>query len=145
VTAVKAPGRSPSDHVPWLLANPRAAVLSGTVDGMWVRIFDIPRALAARTYEHEASLVLEVVDDRAPGGAIRVLLDGGPEGATCSVTDRAPDLTLPVDAIGSVYLGAHDLRDVVIRTGVDEHRDGALAKAAGMFRTIREPWTSTFF
>ena len=30
VTAVKAPGRSPSDHVPWLLENPRAAVLSGT-------------------------------------------------------------------------------------------------------------------
>jgi predicted acetyltransferase len=145
VTSIKAPGRSPSDRLPWLLGNPRAAVLSGTVDGMWVRIFDLPRALAARTYEHEGSIVLEIVDDRAPGGATRVLLDGGPDGATCRVTDRPPDLTLPVAALGSVYLGAHDLRDVVIRTGGDEHREGALAQAAAMFRTIREPWTSTFF
>ena len=145
VTSVKAPGRSPSDRLPWLLANPRAAVLSGTVDGMWVRIFDVPRALAARTYDHEGSLVLDVVDNRAPGGVTRVLLDGGPDGATCRATDRTPDITLPVAALGSVYLGAHDLRDVVIRTGADEHREGALVQAAAMFRTIREPWTSTFF
>ena len=145
VTSIKAPGRSPSDRLPWLLANPRAAVVSGTADGMWARIFDVPRALATRAYEHEGSLVLHVVDDRAPSGATRVLLDGGPDGATCRVTDRAPDLTLPVAALGSVYLGAHDLRDVVIRTGADEHREGALAQAAAMFRTIREPWTSTFF
>jgi predicted acetyltransferase len=112
---------------------------------MWVRIFDLERALAARTYEHEGAVVLEVLDDRATGGSHRVRLDGGPDGSTCRVTDQAPDLTLPVDALGSVYLGAHDLRDVVIRTGVDEHREGALAQAAAMFRTLREPWTSTFF
>ena len=74
-----------------------------------------------------------------------MLLDGGPDGASCTVTDRSPDLTLPVGALGAVYLGAHDLRDVALRTGADEHRDGALAHAAAMFRTIREPWTSSFF
>ena len=145
VTSIKAPGRSPSDRLPWLLENPRAAVLSGVGDGLWVRIFDLPRALAARTYEREGSVVLDVVDDRAAGGLTRVLLDGGPDGATCRVTDRAPDLTLPVSALGAAFLGAYDLRDIAIRTRVDEHRDGALAQAAAMFRTSREPWASTFF
>jgi predicted acetyltransferase len=145
VTSVKAEGRSPSDHLPWLLQNPRAAILSGTVDGMWVRLFDVPRALAARAYEQPGSIVLEVIDERAAGGVTRLLLDGSPDGATCRITDRSPDLTVPVAALGAVFLGAHDLRDVARRTGVDEHRDGALAEAARMFRTAREPWTSTFF
>jgi predicted acetyltransferase len=145
VTHLKAEGRSPSDRLPWRLENPRAAILSGLADGMWVRLFDVPRALAARTYERPGSIVLEVVDDRAAGGRTRLLLDGTPDGATCRVTDRSPDLTIPVAALGSVFLGAHDLRDVAIRAGVDEHRDGALADAAAMFRTAREPWTSTFF
>ena len=59
-----------------------------------------------------------------------------------------PDLvvsTLPVAALGSVFLGAHDLRDVVIRTGVDEHTRGSLAATASAFRTAREPWCSSFF
>ncbi|HEY3336765.1 MAG TPA: GNAT family N-acetyltransferase [Candidatus Limnocylindrales bacterium] len=145
VTVLKAEGRSPSDRLPWLLANPRGAVQTGLADGMWVRIFDLERALAARTYEHRGELVLEVLDDRAVGGRVRVRLDGGPDGATCVATDADPDLTLPVAALGSVYLGAHDLRDVAVRSGADEHRAGALARAAAMFRTAREPWTSTFF
>ena len=145
VTVLKAEGRSPSDRLPWLLANPRGATLTGLADGMWVRIFDLERALAARTYEREGVLVLEVLDERAVGGRRRVRLEGGPDGATCTATDASPDLTLPVAALGAIYLGAHDLRDVAVRTGVDEHRDGALVRASGMFRTAREPWTSTFF
>ena len=73
------------------------------------------------------------------------LLDATADGATCTPTDRSPDLTLPVAALGSVFLGAHDLRDVVIRTGVDEHTPGTLATAATVFRTAREPWCSSFF
>jgi predicted acetyltransferase len=145
VTVLKAEGRSPSDRLPWLLANPRAASMTGLSDGMWVRIFDLERALAARTYERHDALDLEVIDERAPGGRRRVHLDGGPDGATCTATDASPDLTLPVAALGAVYLGAHDLRDVVVRTGADEHRAGAMARAAAMFRSVREPWTSTFF
>ena len=114
-------------------------------DGLWVRLFDLRAALAARTYERDASLVLEVVDPLAPGGAHRLLLDATADGATCTPTDRSPDLTLPVAALGSVFLGAHDLRDVAIRTGVDEHTRGTLAAAAAAFRTAREPWCSSFF
>ena len=127
------------------MTNPRAATLSNVSDGLWVRLLDVRAALAARTYERDASLVLEVVDPLAPGGTHRLLLDATAEGATCTPTDRSPDLTLPVAALGSVFLGAHDLRDVVIRTGVDEHTPGTLGTAAAAFRTAREPWCSSFF
>jgi predicted acetyltransferase len=144
-TTLKAAGRSVADRLPWRVANPRAVQLSDVDDAMWVRLFDVPRALGARTYERPGSLVLEVVDGERPGGPSRVLLDGGPDGATCVPTDRSPDLTLGVAALGSIYLGAHRPSDVALRGGVDEHRRGALATADAMFRTLVEPWTSTFF
>jgi predicted acetyltransferase len=145
VVRVKAEGRSPSDRLPWRVTNSRAATVSEIIDGLWVRLLDVPRSLAGRRYEREGSLVLEVVDALAPGGRHRLALDASPDGASCAPTDRSPDLTLPVAALGSVYLGAHDLRDVVIRAGADEHTTGALAAAATLFRTGREPWCSTFF
>ncbi len=144
VTTVKAEGRSPSDGLPWLLTNARAANLREVGDGMWVRLHDVPRALAARTYEREGSAVLEILDpeQEAP---IRVALDATPDGATCVATDRSPDLTISVAALGAAYLGGTRLRDAVIATGADEHRPGTLAAVDALLRTADEPWCSTFF
>ncbi len=142
---VKAERRSPSELLPWLVTNARALDTSDLGDGMWVRIFDVPRALAARTYEREGSVVLEVVDREAPGGRTRVELDAGPAGATCTETDRSADLTLDVAALGTAYLGGIPLRQAAAGSGVDEHRQGALAEADALFRTLDEPWCSTFF
>ena len=145
VGQIKAERRSPSDRLPWTLVNARAASKSGVGDDLWVRIFDLPRALAARTYESEATVVLEVVDAEATGGRSRVALDAGPDGASCRVTDRSPDLTVDVSAVGAAFLGGTRLRDAVLATGVDEHRSGALADAERLFRTLDEPWCTTFF
>ena len=144
VTTVKADGRSPSERLPWLLTNARAAIPTELGDGMWVRLFDVPRALAARTYEREGRAVIEIVDPDA-GAPVRVELDATPDGATCRPTDRSPDLTLPVAALGAAYLGGSRLRDATIATGVDEHRPGALAAVDALLRTADEPWCSTFF
>lgn len=145
VARVRFESRAEHEPLPWLLTNPRAALTSETRDGLWVRLFDVPRALEARTYEREASVVLEVIDPAAPGGTRRLLLDAGPAGATCRPTDRSPDLTLPVAALGAAYLGGTRLRDVVLATGVDEHREGALAEVDALLRTADEPGCSTFF
>jgi predicted acetyltransferase len=142
---VKAERRSPSDRLPWLLTNLRAAEVSDVGDGLWVRLFDVPRALEARRYEREGSLVLEVIDAEARGGRLRVLLDAGPDGATCRVTDRPADLTLDVGALGAAFLGGTRLGDAVLARGADEHRAGTLAQAERLFRTHDEPWSSTFF
>jgi predicted acetyltransferase len=145
VTKVRFESRAEREPLPWLLTNARAAMANETRDGLWVRLFDVPRALEARTYEHEASLVLEVVDGAVGGRVLRLLLDAGPDGATCRPTDRSPDLTLPVAALGGAYLGGTRLRDITLATGVDEHRDRALAEADALLRTSDEPGCSTFF
>jgi predicted acetyltransferase len=145
VTTVKAERRSPSERLPWLLTNARAATPSDPGETIWVRLFDIPRALEARTYEREGSIVLEILDPEAPGGRARVHLEAGPRGATARPTKRSPELTLDVSALGAAYLGGARLRDAVVARGVDEHRAGALASATALLRTLDEPWCSTFF
>ena len=145
VATVKAERRSPSERLPWLLTNARAATSSDPGETIWVRLFDIPRALDARSYEREGSVVLEIVDSEAPGGRTRVHLEAGPSGAQARSTKRSPDLTLDVSALGAAYLGGARLRDAAVARGVDEHRLGALAEATALFRTLDEPWCSTFF
>ena len=143
-TMVVAENRRVSERMPWMLTNQRAAVLSGVGEALWVRVFDVVRALVARSYERSGRLVLEVVDPEVPA-PIRVALDATPDGATCRRSDHSPDLTLPIAALGAAYLGGTRLRDIVLGTGADEHRSGALAEADALFRTVDEPWCTTNF
>lgn len=143
VRSVVAGGRSPSERLPWLLTNARAAAVSLVGDGMWLRPFDVARALAARRYEASGACVIEVVDAELSGPSPRLELEAGPEGARCEPTDRPPDLTLPVAALGAAYLGGTRLRDAAVSTGADEHRPGALGALDRLLRTADEPWCST--
>jgi predicted acetyltransferase len=147
VATVKAERRSPAERLPWLLTNARAATFSDIGDGLWVKLLDVPAALAARRYERAGALVLEIVDrDGADGERrIRVALDGSPAGSTCAATDRSPDLRVDASAIGAAYLGGTRLRDAALARGWDEYRPGALALADGLFATFTPPWSSTFF
>jgi predicted acetyltransferase len=145
VSSVKAGHRSVAERLPWHLVNARSATVSEVGDGLWVRLFDVPRALEARTYEREARIVLEIIDPDDGGGRTRLALDAGPDGATCRPTDRSADLTVHVAALGAAYLGGTRLRDAVVVHSHDEGTGGALTRADALFRTADEPWCSTFF
>ena len=145
VATIKAERRQAHERLPWLLTNARTARLSELADGVWVRLFDVPLAMARRTYEREGDLVLEVIDAESTGGRSRIHLEAGPDGAVCGVTDRAPDLTLDVSALSAAFLGGTSLRASVAALGVDEHRAGALLEADRLLRTTEAPWCSTFF
>jgi predicted acetyltransferase len=145
VSTIKLSGRRLSERFAWRMDNQRALRTTEVADGLWVRLFDVPRALSARTYDRTDRVVLEVVDDEAYGGTVRLLLDAGPDGATCVRTDRPPDLTIPVRALSASYRGGTRLAHVAVATGADEHTANALARADALFRTLDPPWCSTFF
>ncbi len=145
VAKVRLERGSPSERLPWLLTNSRAADPSGMGDGLWVHLLDIPRALAARTYERAGDLTLEVIDGEPGTGQTRVRLEAGTVGASCTVTSRDPDLTVHANALGAAYLGGTPLRHAALGRGFEEHRSGALDEATVLFRTIEEPRCSTFF
>ena len=144
VAHVSAERRSLSERLPWLLVNSRAAVPTEVGDALWVRLVDLPRALASRTYEREGSITIEVADADPEDGPRRVTLEAGPDGATCVPATGAPDLTLRASALGAAFLGGTSLR-LAAEGAVDEHRPGALRDADALFRTLDDPWCSTFF
>ncbi|GAA4926019.1 GNAT family N-acetyltransferase [Actinoplanes utahensis] len=75
------------------------------LDALWVRLVDVPRALAARRYAAPVDVVLEVTDPILEGNTGRWRLTGGPDGATCAATTDPADLVCSVTDLGAVYLG----------------------------------------
>ncbi|MGW4367311.1 GNAT family N-acetyltransferase [Nocardia takedensis] len=97
-----------SDHdaLPHLLTDSRLVRTRDRGDSLWLRIMDVPAALTARTYSRDLDLVLEVTDPfREAGGVFALRVRDGV--AECAPTTRAADVTLGIDVLGSLYLGAY--------------------------------------
>jgi predicted acetyltransferase len=120
----------------YLLADPRALRIT-LQDRLWLRLVDVPRALAARRYSRPFALVLDVEDSFCPWntGRYRLASEG-----TCVRTDDPADLRIPVTALGAAYLGGTSLAAIGAAGGIDEFRSGALETLAVAFKTVREPW-----
>jgi predicted acetyltransferase len=143
-TRIQAGDRPVNEPLVWLLHDGRLLRQTGRFDFIWVRVLDVAAALSARQYATGGRLVIEVTD--ALGiTAGRFALDGGPTGATCTPTDATAELTLPVDALGSLYLGGRSALALGHAGRIDEHSAGALARTDTMFRSSITPWCSTWF
>ncbi|MGW7535063.1 GNAT family N-acetyltransferase [Amycolatopsis sp. NPDC054798] len=133
----------PENPLRWQLADLRAAEPTET-DWLWLRILDVPRALTARGWFADGSLVLDVtdpfLDDR--GRYLLTVRDGKAE---CVRTDQEPDLTLDVSDLGSVYLGG-TLPSTLVRAGhVQAHHEEAARRADLLFRSDRLPHCVQWF
>ncbi|MEV0948784.1 enhanced intracellular survival protein Eis [Rhodococcus sp. NPDC049939] len=100
---------APDDPLPQLLTDSRVVRTRSRRDGLWVRIMDVRAALEARTYRSDLDLVLQVDDGFLDaGGRFRLSVRDGH--ATCTPTDDDPRVVVDLDALGSLYLGAHQAR-----------------------------------
>ncbi|MFK4099933.1 GNAT family N-acetyltransferase [Streptomyces sp. NPDC019531] len=144
VNQVRSGVRAPDDLLPQLLPDPRAARITTQADWLWVRILDVVRALEARTYEGEGTLVLEVVDGAGLTGG-RYRLEASPDGASCTATTASPDLTLDVRELAALWLGDESVARLVALGRVREERMGAGRGADALLRTSRRPWCPDMF
>jgi predicted acetyltransferase len=127
-----------------MLAHPRALRLRVT-DGLWVRLVDVPEALASRRYAVDGSLVLEVHDTFCSWNEGRYELEGGREGASCRRTDKEPDLVVDAVDLGAAYLGGARFEHLHRAGRVVETAPGALRRADAMFEWDFLPFCSTVF
>ena len=144
VATVKAENQSVDHLLPWLVVDAREVVAVERGDLQWVRLLDTPAALAARTYLAPGSVTLTVHDPLGHGAGTFVL-EGGPDGAECRPSTGTADLTIPIDVLGSAYLGGVPLTTLYRAGLVDEHTAGAVTRADAMFRSPVAPWSMTHF
>ena len=138
--------RGPVPHPLQLwLQEPRRLGMT-VADALWLRLLDVPTALAARTYAGEGGLVLEVedalIDSNAGRWQLTVRADGS---AAVARTAAEPDLVLDVAALACAYLGAFRFSDLARAGRVRECQPGALHTADVLFTPFRAPHCNTMF
>lgn len=121
------------------MVNEPSRLAARVSESLWVRVVDVPAALAARRYAAPVDVVLEVADPMLPENAGRWRLSGGPDGASCAATDAPADLALTVNDLGAAYLGGTPLAGLAAAGRVRELRPGALAAASTAFGWHRKP------
>ncbi|GAB3677245.1 GNAT family N-acetyltransferase [Angustibacter aerolatus] len=108
-------------------------------DELWLRLIDVDRALAQRTYAHDVDVVLDVSDALCPWNARRWRLSGGPDGATCTPTSDPADVEVDVKQLGAAYAGGAPLAALARAGLVTERTPGTLARLSTALRAAVEP------
>lgn len=95
----------PEDPLRWSLVDVERLAVTGLRHFLWLRVLDVPRALEARPWAADDTLVLGVVDPQGHAdGAFEVSSAGG--AATVVRTDRAAEVRVAAETLGSLYLSA---------------------------------------
>ncbi len=135
---------TPDEPLPYLVNEPRRLGMR-LGDALWVRVIDVPAALAARRHLAPVDAVLEVTDPILTENSGRWHLVGSAESATCTRTDRPADMTLDIPALSSAYLGGVPLAALAAAGRVTELAPGSLERASLAFGWHRPPSATEVF
>jgi predicted acetyltransferase len=145
---LRAPHRPVDDPLPLLFDDIRRAQVTGCRDCLWLRLLDVPRALAQRHWASHASVTLYVRDSTltANDGLWRLeTTAAGPGTCERPPTGTEPDLVLDVRELGSAFLGGIALSRLAAAGRVDERTRGTVAALDGALGVARAPWAPEHF
>jgi predicted acetyltransferase len=156
VGSVTADLRPVDDPLLYQLHDSRRARVR-VADNLWVRIIDLPTALARRAYSSPVDVVVEVTDGLLPANAgrwrLRAARPGGAAGvggaaggaADCARTDEPADIALDVRELGAAYLGGTRLAALAAAGLVRELRPGAVGRLSTAMSWDPAPWCPRIF
>lgn len=140
VDTIEASARPLDEPVELLFTDPRICTVTGTSDEVWLRLVDVPTALAARRYAGEP-VVLDVVDPLVKSNCGRYRVGPG----EVRPTREPAELRLDVDALAMVYLGTWRPSALAQVGRAYITSSEVAARADALFRTRSHAWCGTFF
>jgi predicted acetyltransferase len=129
------------DPLPWLLRDRRAMRVTAVHDETWLRIVDVEKALTARRYARDGTVIIAVDDPLLPGNSISVSINGG--GA--EVTEQRPQLSVGVEGLASVLLGGATWRSLAAAGLVRADDPAAVDVADRLFAVHDAPYAGFYF
>jgi predicted acetyltransferase len=154
ITEFRLRQRPVDDPLLYQLADPRRA-RPRLKDALWVRIIDVPGALARRRYSCPVDVVLEVRDEIMPSnaGRWRLTTEGTDETgcglvASCvraGAADREAGVALDVTELGAAYLGGTRLGALAAAGLVTERHPGAVRQLSNALSWDLAPWCPVNF
>ena len=127
-----------ADDPLWSLARDPRTLRTQIMDGILVRIVDLPRALPIRNYDVEAELCFQISDELCPWNRGAWSLEVGPEGAEIRQTDQTPQLSMDIHAMAQLatgHLSASYLHRIGRIEAHDPHARRNLLTADHLFAT----------
>ncbi|MBL7486703.1 GNAT family N-acetyltransferase [Frankia sp. AgB1.9] len=131
------------DPLPAALTDSRAVRLTWAEDETWLRLLDVPAALAARTYTGPGRVTVEVGDPLLPANA--GVYEISAAGATRVSTSTPADLRTGIAELGAVYLGGTRWWQLASAGRVEARNPAAVATADTLFATAALPYAATSF
>ena len=116
-------------------------------DYLWLRLLDLPRALAARAYGARGDLVFEVEESFPLIRRSRLLLSvdepGGRRAAPPPTARRSCDSTSP--RLSAAFLGGVSFATLAAASRVRPFDPEAVERADSLFATLAAPYCATMF
>jgi predicted acetyltransferase len=132
----------PVDHPLPLLVDRMNKLRLSVWDALWLRVVDVPAALAGRAYASSGAVTVEVPSDpHFPENVGRWTVEGGEVRRSRS----RPDVRLAVDGLGSAFLGGIPFAQLVRGGRAEEGTRGGIGRADGAFRASAAPWCAEIF
>ncbi|MGH3621599.1 MAG: sterol carrier protein domain-containing protein, partial [Sciscionella sp.] len=141
VGEIRAPGRPADEPVDAMLTDSRACRVRAFGDELWLRLLDVPGALAARTFLPAPPVVLEVADAQLPENSGRYRVGAG----AVERTDDDAELSMDVQTLAMIYLGEWRPGMLADLGRVRVADAAAVARADELFHTPTRPWCGTGF
>ncbi|MDO5742882.1 MAG: GNAT family N-acetyltransferase [Micrococcaceae bacterium] len=143
----KVTGRGPLDDAfPSALQDARAYTIETMGDHLWLRILDLRRALAIRSYGADGAIRLGVGDELGfTDGIWDLLVADGVGTASPAPADAVPDASIHISDLSSLYLGGFRVAHLAEAGVLRIHAPEALAKIEAMFATTAIPYCQAEF
>ena len=133
----------PDDPLMWALVDLNRVKTTEIEEFLWLRILDVPRALAARPWAADGTVVLEV-DDPQGHAAGRYAVEAADGVAAVSRTEQEPDVRVTAETLGSLYLSDVTVQQLR-RAGRIDGTDDAVRRFAAMADLSDPPYSLTGF
>jgi len=140
VTEISADRIRTDDPLRWRVAD-EARVRDRSFLPVFLRLLDLPRSLAARTYEVADRVVVRVHDAFEPGNDGTWSLDAGPDGCEVTVTDDPVDVELDVADLASLWLGGVAPATLAAAGRIEVADPGVVGRLRRLFAVDVAPWT----
>jgi predicted acetyltransferase len=141
VDDVRATLRPLDEPVEHLCVDRRAVETTEVEDETWLRLVDVPEALAARTFGDGGAVVIEVRDQLLSANSGRYRVGDGP----ATVVTEPAELTVDVDVLAQLYLGDVTPSALAAAGRLAVAKSDALSVADRLFGIVGSPWCGTFF
>lgn len=140
VAKISAHLRPVDEPLRWMIDDFRAVKVE-EFDHLWIRVLDVQAALTARTYASPGRIVLAVTDPDGFADGTWSLEVNSEGNGTVAASDEAPEATMTVNALGSLYLGGVPARQLVAAGTLS----GNAERLDRLFSSPVEPFLSIWF